>query len=64
MVETAVVTDEVTPDYFPMGLQEYAVTTHLDPVLEAALRRWVGDEERLKTDWDAILAEYRVLPIK
>lgn len=51
------------PDHFPMGLPEYAATVRLDPMLEAALAVWVPQHDRLKTEWDAILAEYRCLPI-
>lgn len=54
---------EAVPEHFPMSLGEYAATVNLDPMLEAALAVYVPRVERLQTEWDAILADYRVLPI-
>jgi hypothetical protein len=50
-------------EHFPMALGEYAATVGLDPLLEAALAVFVPRWERLQTEWDAILEEYRRLPI-
>lgn len=57
------VNEEPVPECFPMALGEYAVTVNLDPLLAAALAVYVPPMDRLKTEWDAILARYRVLPI-
>ncbi len=51
------------PERFPMSLAEYAVTVRLDPLLAAALAVYVPAAERLQTEWDVILAEYRLRPM-
>lgn len=55
---------ETTPERFPMSLEEYAVNVGLDPMLEAALAVWISNADRLQTEWDSLLAAYRVLPIR
>lgn len=55
---------EPLPDHFPMPLGEYTVLTRLDPLVAAALARFVGGAERLKEDWDALVSDYRARVIK
>lgn len=66
MSEGVVMVEEpaTVPERFPMSLEEYAVNVGLDPMLTAALAVWVPLVDRLQTEWDRILAEYRILPIR
>lgn len=53
-----------TPEHFPMGLEEYAVTVRLDPLWAAGLAAYAGRDERLQTEWNTLLAEFKERPVQ
>lgn len=59
-----VTTPNPVPDTFPMGIEEYAVTVRLDPLWAAGLVAYAGREERQRTEWDTLLAEFMDRPVR
>jgi hypothetical protein len=66
MPEEIEITAEPTPEApetFPMGLDEYASTVGLHYLWAAGLAAYAGPGDRYRTEWDALLAEFKDRPV-
>lgn len=52
------------PEEYPVDCEEYAQTTGLHYLWAAGLAHFAGPGERLRAEWDALLAEFKDRPVQ